>query len=494
MHREPKQSKYDVAIIGGGMAGLSAATYLSRAGCSVFVAEQHYRAGGYAHSFRRKKYLFDSAVRIVAGVEDGGLLHSLLNQAGLAGSLPFVKLESVYTAIYPKHKFVVGASTEDLVEAYSNQFPHERNGFQHLVAHMARLYEATIRLLETDNPLSVMADKEIMTYKSVTFHELASSYLKDPHAIYAFSALWCYFGAPPSSMSAIYFSYAVMSYFKEGIYYLRGSFQKLADAFVLEIERNRGEVCLRSEVTRVHIEGKRAAGITVNNSLEIEAKVVLCASDVRKLIHSLVGSDHLTPRYVERMNKLTPSISAFEVFIGTDLPLQLSALTHETFIYKNYDYDEIYSAHKCITSPSQLKGVGISCPSLVDSSLAPVGKQTLVLTTLLPYRIEGSWRNEKEAYQTALIAMAERAIPGLTDHIDFVESGSPMTMERYTNNAEGAIYGWEQNTEQMTNRPQQRTPIPGLFLAGHWTDPGGGVVSAILSGHKVHKKVLAYLS
>jgi prolycopene isomerase len=41
------------------MGGLSAAVYLAQQGYSVLVAERHYRAGGYAHSFKRKKYTFD---------------------------------------------------------------------------------------------------------------------------------------------------------------------------------------------------------------------------------------------------------------------------------------------------------------------------------------------------------------------------------------------------------------------------------------------------
>ena len=86
--------------------------------------------------------------------------------------------------------------------------------------------------------------------------------------------------------------------------------------------------------------------------------------------------------------------------------------------------------------------------------------------------------------------MAEQAIPELGAHLDYVESGTPLTMERFTNNSQGATYGWEQNMKQMTSRPQLGTPINGLFIAGHWTDPGGGVVSAVLSGYKLYQKII----
>ena len=87
--------------------------------------------------------------------------------------------------------------------------------------------------------------------------------------------------------------------------------------------------------------------------------------------------------------------------------------------------------------------------------------------------------------------MAEQAIPKLSEHLEYVESGTPLTMERYTNNSFGAIYGWEQNMKQMISRPQHETPIKGLYLSGHWTDPGGGVVSVLLSSYKLYQKLMA---
>ena len=55
-------------------------------------------------------------------------------------------------------------------------------------------------------------------------------------------------------------------------------------------------------------------------------------------------------------------------------------------------------------------------------------------------------------------------------------------MERYTLNLRGAIYGWEQTPDQSTtDRLPHRTPVEGLWLSGHWTQPGGGVLTAIAS-------------
>ena len=87
--------------------------------------------------------------------------------------------------------------------------------------------------------------------------------------------------------------------------------------------------------------------------------------------------------------------------------------------------------------------------------------------------------------------MAERRFPGLGRHLRFVETGTPRTMERYTRNSEGAAYGWELSPSRVgPGRPGNRTPLAGLHLVGHWTQPGGGVYGVVSSGVQAARSVL----
>ncbi|MBK6902932.1 MAG: FAD-dependent oxidoreductase [Saprospirales bacterium] len=51
--------KYNTVIVGGGIAGLTAAAYISRAGRSVVVFEKQPKAGGLVQTFSRN-HVFDS--------------------------------------------------------------------------------------------------------------------------------------------------------------------------------------------------------------------------------------------------------------------------------------------------------------------------------------------------------------------------------------------------------------------------------------------------
>jgi all-trans-retinol 13,14-reductase len=83
-----------------------------------------------------------------------------------------------------------------------------------------------------------------------------------------------------------------------------------------------------------------------------------------------------------------------------------------------------------------------------------------------------------------LIQIVEtKLMPGLTKAIEVMEAATPLTNLRYTSNYRGAIYGWDQTLENsMPRRLGQKTPVRGLYLAGAWTQPGGGYGAVIPSG------------
>ena len=85
------------------------------------------------------------------------------------------------------------------------------------------------------------------------------------------------------------------------------------------------------------------------------------------------------------------------------------------------------------------------------------------------------------------------AIMSLRENLTFSEAATPRTMERYTRNEDGALYGFALTPDQIgPGRPLTDTPLPGLHLAGHWTQPGGGIYGVVTSGIQSAREVLEH--
>jgi prolycopene isomerase len=176
-------------------------------------------------------------------------------------------------------------------------------------------------------------------------------------------------------------------------------------------------------------------------------------------------------------------------YLATDLDLAQIGVTPEIIYFRTWDHDETFRE----ILAGRPAGAYLNIPTILDPSLAPPGEHLLTITTLVPYTLVESWREEKEHFAALLQREVEAIFPDIRGRITFMEGASPRTLERYTLNLTGAMYGWEQTPQQTgLNWLPRRTPIEGLLLSGHWTQPGGGVVTTVVSGVQTAQLLLGY--
>jgi phytoene dehydrogenase-like protein len=474
-------------VVGAGFGGLTAGALLAKAGRSVLVVERHDRPGGYGHGFRRGRRRFDAGVHLVGGIgppqigESGRLPGRVLAALGIEA--PLVELDPCYRVELPGLEITAPAGVEAFLETHCSAFPSEEKGLRTLLQECVELRAETERAAERSALRGGMRPGEdfpaLLRYRRATLAQLLDAHLDDPDLKAAFAALWPYLGLPPSRASFLYFATMLLSYVADGASYCRGTFQTLAGLLASAIDDRGGEVLLRSTVRRIIVEGGRVAGVVLEHGQRIEAPVVISNADLRQTAFDLVGPGHLPARTLKRLAALEPSISAFVVYGAARLDFAASGVGHETFYYATSDHEAAWRR----TLAGEPDWWTLTVPSLVDSALAPAGEQVFTITTLMPYAPAERWRRDKEAHTERLLAAADARIPGLREATVFAEGGTPRTMERYTRNSDGAIYGWALSPEQVgPGRPAAGMPVPGLFLAGHWARPGGGVYGVMDSG------------
>jgi prolycopene isomerase len=498
-HDESRRESYDTIVVGAGMAGLTSAALLARAGRDVLVVERHHRVGGYAHAFRRGPYLFDSAVHMVGGCEPvpyegGAVVQKLLAGLGIDDQCDFVPIDPVYTASYPDLSLQAPADLEEFIEGLGDEFPRERKGLRDLVQECLSVREETRRAVVLGGPYEVMRAPgrfpTLLRYRRASLAEVLDIHLESRRAKAAFATLWPYIGLPPSQASFVYFATMLMSYVADRAFYCRGSFQNFANALASVVEDAGGEVLLRSTVRRILYDGAHTRGVVLENGQRIRAREVIAAGDASQALLELVGEPNLPKRLRGSLQRLRPSISAFVSYLAVDLPLE-EDLSHETFYYDDWDHEASWRS----TLEGKPNWFSMTVPTLADPRLAPEGQHLIALTTLVPYEVDGGWRQQKARMGDHLLGLADARIAKLGHHVRFCESATPRTMERYTRASRGAIYGWELSAGQVgPGRLEQRTPLPGLFLAGHWTQPGGGIYGVVLSGIEAARLVLGHKS
>jgi phytoene desaturase len=479
----PAAERYDVVVIGAGLGGLSAAACLAKAGRRVALVEREDGPGGNARAFRRGPYTFDPAIHVTAQGFNIEFLDFYLTALGIAGEVELLRAEDCFGCDIGGERWTLPVGVEALKSYLAEQFPHEADGVTRFVETCAQ----TTRESQAPPPRVGLSDLDavkaqlpmLFKYRRATLADVLDEHIKDPLAKAVCGAQWPYLGLPPGRTAFMAYSGAWMALLDPGPLYVRGSFQSLADALAKCIEENGGEVLLSRTATAIELADGRVAGVELNGGERLAAEVVVSNADARQTFERLLPAEALPERFRRRLGRMRPSVSAFVLFSAARLDPAAHGLSHEHFVYPSGDHDANFDG----VLQGALGGTWFSVPTMHDPTLAPEGEHVVVFSSLMAYDIGEPWEQAKPRYTELMLEAVERTLPGYREALTFADSATPETFQRYTLAEQGAAYGWENTPDQtVPKRLDYRTPVEGLYLAGHWTHPGTGSIRCLLSG------------
>jgi phytoene dehydrogenase-like protein len=266
------------------------------------------------------------------------------------------------------------------------------------------------------------------------------------------------------------------------------------------------EIRLGADVSKILVKDGRAAGVLFSDGSELPAEAIVSNADPRRTLLQLIDPVELEPGFLMRLRNYRCSGSVGKVNLALNtLPAfrrvsSVADLHGRVHIGPSIDYLERAFDHSKYGELSAEPCLELTVPSLVDPSLAPPGRHVMsVYVQFAPYRLAKgrNWNATRESLGDLVVRTLEPYAPGLTAAIEHRQVITPLDLEQEFALTGGQIFHGEPALDQLfTMRPvlgwaQYRTPVPGLYLCGAGTHPGGGITGG--SGQNAAREILKEL-
>ncbi|MEI6454916.1 MAG: NAD(P)/FAD-dependent oxidoreductase [bacterium] len=464
---------YDVIIIGGGLAGLTCGAKLTHAGLSILLLEQHHVPGGCATTYRHKDFNIEVGLHEMDGFAGGNLKNKIFRELEVFDNVSFISTGSFYRFVHNDLDFVVPHEPSKAVELFIGKFPSQTEGI--------RLYfDRIINNRKYRKPDSLAKEN---------LGDFLDSIISDDELKLALTGNLMAFSDDPYNISLDYFALAQGSFHNSSGVFIKNGSQELSNYLLSYIVNRGGKVLLKHRADKIIARNNHVSGVEYHHVsdpgkiLMATADFVVANNSVLNVLSQMISSTDLTDRF----NPFEISPSMFTLYLCFSKPLKDLGNPAYCTSFIPPDIKNLRDIGLSNKSGFDKKHFVLTDYSQIDSGLAPEGKSfaVIVCTDYADY-----WRSfsredylaEKERVSGMLLRRLDQYIPGASKNLEYSDAATPLTIERYTSNPSGAIYGFAQTTRRPSN-PNISESISNLYLASAWDKFGGGFSGVIYSGY-----------
>ncbi len=502
-------NQFDIIIVGAGIGSLVAAAIQARRGKKVLVLERQSQYGGYATVFGRGGAVFDVSLHQIGGVYKTGLKR-ILTDAGIYQSIPFIKHRYLTELQLNEEQEVIKINNGD-VNSYINflqkRFPKEKRAINCWFKTM-RSYGREIKIYDWLQPKSAIVRGVILFFFPLICPRLVYSRLfinklkcalptnneQLKKIFYHFNG---YYGLPASRLNILFPMIANYGYYYDGGYYIRGGGFTLVKLLLKVIRKNNGIVKCKQNIKQILVDKKSTVqGVIMEDDTLFKAKEVVCGANTISVLRNLLPNNNKAKLALQKLMNYELSMSASVLYIKIDVPIaKLNnnlANSYEYFLLPKLADDAYFALIKNrrdFASDYSTEGLVISIQSNIDETGKGKDNNATIFNVFFADNYERWADLSKEEYieqkkieQEKMLQQLAKLLPNVSEHIVTIELGTPLTMEKFTSNTKGAIYGFAQLPKQaLQKRPEKITGIKGLYFVSAWSNPGGGYEGSIRS-------------
>jgi phytoene dehydrogenase-like protein len=523
-------SIYDAVVIGAGHNGLTAASYLARAGYSTLVLERRDIVGGCCVTEEIAPGCRASTTSYIASMLRPEVIRDLqLAKHGLR----VVPCDPALQVPFPDGQLVSWwANRDQVVEELRKISVKDAETFVRIDDRLKKLarylqpfflepppepgtqsFDGWSELFRAGKRFRGISSTEISQLVSFLTGSLGDFLDRNYESekiktLFLANNVYGKHGGPYQPGSALGLLFHLLSggeHGQQGFYgHVMGGMGSITGAMASAAQEFGAEIRSGSPVRQIDSRNGRVRAVVLDDGTEIRARVVLSNADPKRTFLGMIPEQDLPADFVHAIRgikmdgpcaKVNMVLAEEPRFTGTPTGYSPQQRTLFTLVPSLEFAERCCDIAKFGEIPQEL-WVDCVIASNADSSLAPAGKHIMTcFVQYVPYKLrQGTWDEHRELLGERVVKKVAEYAPNVPNAIIARQVLTPLDLERTYGLTEGNIFHGDLNLEQLFfNRPvagwsQYRTPIAGLYLCGAGAHPGGGVTGA--PGHNSAHQVL----
>lgn len=478
----------DVVVIGAGHNALICAGYLSRAGLEVLVLEANDSPGGNTRTeeLTLPGFAHDSCSSAHVLIQGNPLVRD--DELGLVANFGLTYLTTDPAVVTPQPDADVLVMHRDLdgtCDEIARWSPEDATAFRVLVEEWRELAAAHGRWSSLQPPRDDAATQRYLALRRDNAWDAVHARFR--HPVVRSFMLWLAMATiqdPRRSGTGFLPSSLAVGRLDFGWTTPAGGSQALPDALIRCVTAHGGRVVCGAPVTSVDVgsEGVRRVVVASGDSVAVR-RAVVAGAHLATLGEMLSGTGP-SPDLLRARESWRPGLSVFAVHAALrgDLTFGPSSITSAAAGYGTAGgfvrHLDRHDAGELDTDDPWLLVVN---QTAVDPSRAPDGLATLKILTIAPYTLASGhdWADVKDAYSARLLEIVRGRSGGLSGtDVLAIRAESPADLSQHNaHNVGGSCHGGEflLDGRVLPGWPRYDTDVPGLFVTGATTHPGGSV-------------------